>query len=44
MTAQLIPHRREILPNLDIELLAEHSRMADPYDAIQSLIKILRQG
>jgi hypothetical protein len=26
----------------NIELLAEHSRMADQYDAIQSLVKILR--
>jgi Uma2 family endonuclease len=36
--------RSEILPNLDIELLAAHSRMADQYDAIQSFIQILRQG
>jgi Uma2 family endonuclease len=36
--------RSELLPNLDIDLLAEHSRMADQYDAIQSFIKILRQG
>jgi Uma2 family endonuclease len=36
--------RSELLPNLDIELLAEHSRMADQYDAIQSFIRILRQG
>jgi Uma2 family endonuclease len=36
--------RSELLPNLDIDLLAAHSRMADQYDAIQSFIKILRQG
>jgi Uma2 family endonuclease len=36
--------RSELLPNLDIDLLAEHSRMADQYDAIQGFIKILRQG
>ncbi len=35
--------RSELLPDLDIELLAEHSRMADQYDAIQGFIKILRQ-
>lgn len=34
--------RSELLPDLDIELVAEHSRMADQYDAIQSFIKILR--
>lgn len=34
----------ELLPDLDIELLAAHSRMADQYDAIQSFIKILRNG
>jgi Uma2 family endonuclease len=34
--------RSELLPDLDIELLAAHSRMADQYDAIQSFIKILR--
>jgi Uma2 family endonuclease len=33
----------ELLPDLNIELLAEHSRMADQYDAIQSFIKILRE-
>jgi Uma2 family endonuclease len=33
----------ELLPDLNIELLAEHSRMADQYDAIQSFIKILRK-
>ncbi|MFM2432998.1 MAG: hypothetical protein RLZZ511_4212 [Cyanobacteriota bacterium] len=36
--------RSELLPDLDIELLAAHSRMADQYDAIQSFIKILRNG
>jgi Uma2 family endonuclease len=36
--------RSELLPNLDIALLTEHSRMADQYDAIQGFIKILRQG
>jgi Uma2 family endonuclease len=35
--------RSELLPDLEIDLLAEHSRMADQYDAIQSFIKILRQ-
>jgi Uma2 family endonuclease len=34
----------ELLPELDINLVAEHSRMADQYDAIQSFIKILREG
>jgi hypothetical protein len=34
----------KLLPNLDIDLLAAHSRMADQYDAIQSFIEILRQG
>jgi Uma2 family endonuclease len=36
--------RSELLPDLDIELLAAHSRMADQYDAIQSFIKILRNS
>jgi Uma2 family endonuclease len=34
--------RSELLPDLDIDLVAEHSRMADQYDAIQSFIKTLR--
>ncbi len=34
----------ELLPDLDIALVAEHSRMADQYDAIQSFIRILREG
>jgi Uma2 family endonuclease len=36
--------RSEVLPDLDVELVAAHSRMADQYDAIESFIKILRQG
>jgi Uma2 family endonuclease len=36
--------RSELLPELDVELVAEHSRMADQYDAIQSFIRLLRQG
>ncbi|NJM47681.1 MAG: Uma2 family endonuclease [Alkalinema sp. RU_4_3] len=34
----------ELLPDLDISLVAEHSRMADQYDAITSFIKILREN
>jgi Uma2 family endonuclease len=37
-------NRSELLPDLDIDLLVAHSRMADQYDAIQSFVKILRQG
>ncbi len=33
----------ELLPDLDIDLVAKHSRMADQYDAIQSFIKIIRE-
>lgn len=36
--------RSELLPDLDIDLVAQHSRMADQYDAIQSFIQILRAG
>jgi Uma2 family endonuclease len=36
--------RSELLPDLDVELVAAHSRMNDQYDAIQSFIQILRQG
>ena len=32
----------ELIPDLDIELVAEHSRMADQYDAIQSFIQKIR--
>ena len=32
----------ELIPNLDIELIAEHSRMADQYDAIESFIQKIR--
>ena len=32
----------EFIPDLDIELVAEHSRMADQYDAIQSFIQKIR--
>jgi len=34
--------RSELLPGLDIELLAAHSRMADQYDAVQSFSQIVR--
>jgi Uma2 family endonuclease len=33
-----------LLPELDIALVAEHSRMVDQYDAIASFIKILRES
>jgi Uma2 family endonuclease len=33
----------EQLPDIDISLVAYHSRMADQYDAIQSFIQALRQ-
>jgi Uma2 family endonuclease len=33
----------ELLPELDLALVAEHSRMVDQYDAIASFIKILRE-
>jgi len=32
----------ELIPDLDIELVAEHSRMADQYDAIQSFSQKIR--
>ena len=32
----------ELIPDLDIQLVAEHSRMADQYDAIQSFIQKIR--
>ena len=34
----------ELIPNIDIELVAEHSRMADQYDAIQSFIQKIRNN
>ena len=34
----------ELIPNIDIELVAEHSRMADQYDAIQSFIQKIRSN
>ena len=34
----------ELIPDIDIELVAEHSRMADQYDAIQSFIQKIRNN
>ena len=34
----------ELIPNIDIELVAEHSRIADQYDAIQSFIQKIRNN
>ena len=34
----------ELIPDIDIELVAEHSRMADQYDAIQSFIQKIRSN
>jgi Uma2 family endonuclease len=35
--------KSELIPDLDIELVAEHSRMSDQYDAVQSFIQKIRQ-
>ena len=34
----------ELIPDIDIELIDEHSRMADQYDAIQSFIQKIRNN
>jgi Uma2 family endonuclease len=35
--------RSELLPNLDLELLAQYSRMADQYDAVQGFSQRIRE-
>ena len=36
--------RSELIPDIDIELVAEHSRMSDQYDAIKSFTEQIRKN
>ena len=36
--------RSELIPDIDIEMVAEHSRMADQYDAIKSFTEKIRRN
>ena len=36
--------RSELIPDIDIELVAEHSRMSDQYDAIKSFTEKIRKN